>query len=74
MTTPHKNALGPNRPNEKQLAAAISPLPCERCVPVYPMRYGIADRALDKSIFPTLSTEGYPALTGTNRLLNLDTV
>jgi hypothetical protein len=29
------------------------------------MRYGIADRALDKSIFPTLSTEGYPALTGT---------
>jgi len=63
MTTTYKIALGPDRPNEKQLGKAISPPPCEKCIPVYPLRYGIVDKALDKGIFPTLGTEGYPALT-----------
>lgn len=62
MTTPYKKALGPDRPNEKQLGKAISPPPCQRCVPLYPLRYGVADRPLDKGVFPTLSTEGYPEL------------
>ena len=62
MTTTYKIALGPDRPNEKQLGKAISAPPCHRCIPVYPLRYGIADSALDKDVFPTLDTEGYPAL------------
>lgn len=63
MTTPYKKALSPDRPNEKQLSKAISPPPCQRCIPIYPLRYGIADKALDKNILPTLATGGYPALT-----------
>ncbi|MFJ3465491.1 toxin VasX [Achromobacter spanius] len=62
MTTPYKTALGPDRPNEKQLGKAISPPPCQRCVPIYPLRYGVADSPLDQGVFPTLSTEGYPEL------------
>lgn len=62
MTTTYKIALGPDRPNEKQLGKAISAPPCHRCIPVYPLRYGIADSALDKDVFPTLDTKGYPAL------------
>ncbi|MDH0090618.1 hypothetical protein N7373_04105 [Achromobacter mucicolens] len=62
MSTPHKNARGPDRPNEKKLGKAISPPPCERCVHIYPLRYGVADRTWDKGVFPTLSTAGYPKL------------
>ena len=63
MTTPHKKALGPDRPNEKQLGKAISPPSCQRCVPIYPLRYGVAERTWDQGVFPMLSAEGYPALT-----------
>lgn len=66
MTTPYKIALGPDRPNEKQLGKAISAPPCQRCIPVYPLRYGVADRVLDKDVFPTLGTVGYPALSSGN--------
>ncbi|CAB3827216.1 toxin VasX [Achromobacter animicus] len=59
-----KKALGSIRPNEKRLGKAIAPPPCERGVPLYPLRYGIADHALDKDVFPLLNTEGYPALAG----------
>ncbi|AVJ30573.1 toxin VasX [Achromobacter spanius] len=58
-----KKALGCIRPNEKRLGKAISPPPCERGVPLYPLRYGIADYAWDKEVFPRLYTEGYPTLT-----------
>ncbi|OXC90505.1 hypothetical protein BMR85_012250 [Achromobacter sp. KAs 3-5] len=58
-----KKALGSIRPNEKRLGKAISPPPCERGVPLYPLRYGIADYAWDREVFPRLNTEGYPALT-----------
>ncbi|KXJ66953.1 hypothetical protein AXY46_08210 [Achromobacter xylosoxidans] len=59
----YKKALGSIRPNEKRLGKAISPPPCERGVPLYPLRYGIADHAWDREVFPRLNTEGYPALT-----------
>lgn len=59
----YKKALGSIRPNEKRLGKAISPPPCERGVPLYPLRYGIADYAWDREVFPRLNTEGYPALT-----------
>lgn len=62
MTLPYKKALGPDRPNEKQLGKAVSPPPCERCVPIYPLRYGVAESPWDKKIFPTLGTDGYPEL------------
>jgi len=58
-----KKALGSIRPNEKRLGKAISPPPCERGVPLYPLRYGIADYAWDKEVFPRLNSDGYPALT-----------
>ncbi|MGE8701580.1 MAG: toxin VasX, partial [Achromobacter sp.] len=59
----YKKALGSIRPNEIRLGKAISPPPCERGVPLYPLRYGIADYAWDREVFPRLNTEGYPALT-----------
>jgi len=58
-----KKALGSIRPNEKRVGKAISPPPCERGVPMYPLRYGIAGYAWDREVFPRLNTEGYPALT-----------
>lgn len=62
MTQPYKKALGPDRPNEKQLGKAISPPACQRCVPIYPLRYGVAERSWEDGVFPTLSTDGYPEL------------
>ncbi|WP_146177826.1 toxin VasX [Achromobacter mucicolens] len=62
-TVNFKKALGSIRPNEKRLGKAISPPACERGVPLYPLRYGIADYAWDREVFPRLNTEGYPALT-----------
>ncbi|SIT31881.1 toxin VasX [Achromobacter sp. MFA1 R4] len=62
MNATYKKALGPVPPNEKRLAKAISPPPCERGVPLYPLRYGIADKPLDEKVFPTLGTENYPTL------------
>ncbi|WP_191575822.1 toxin VasX [Achromobacter insolitus] len=62
MTQPYKKALGPDRPNEKQLGKAISPPACQRCVPIYPLRYGVAERSWEEGVFPTLSTDGYPEL------------
>ncbi|SEI38752.1 toxin VasX [Achromobacter sp. NFACC18-2] len=62
MNATYKKALGPVPPNEKRLAKAISPPPCERGVPLYPLRYGIADQPLDEKVFPTLGTENYPTL------------
>ncbi len=59
----YKKALGAIRPNEKRLGKAISPPPCERGVPLYPLRYGIADYAWDREVFPRLNVEGYPTLT-----------
>lgn len=58
----YKKALGSIRPNEKRLGKAISPPPCERGVPLYPLRYGIADYAWDREVFPRLNVEGYPTL------------
>ncbi|MCP2514125.1 hypothetical protein M5J07_04185 [Achromobacter mucicolens] len=58
----YKKALGSIRPNEKRLGKAISPPPCERGVPLYPLRYGIADHAWDREVFPRLNVEGYPTL------------
>ena len=58
----YKKALGSIRPNEQRLGKAISPPPCERGVPLYPLRYGIADYAWDREVFPRLNVEGYPTL------------
>lgn len=64
METTCKKALCPDRPDEKKIRQAASAPPCERGVPVYPLRYGMADSAVDSRVFSTLSTEGYPALKG----------
>ncbi|MCO7596370.1 MULTISPECIES: toxin VasX [Pseudomonas] len=64
MTITYKRALQPDHPSAKRVGEAISPPPCERGIPVYPMRYGIADHPLDRDAFPTLSVDHYPALQG----------
>ena len=62
MSQPYEKALGPDRPNEEQLGKAISPPPFQRCVPIYPLRYGGAECSWDKDLFPRLGTDGYPEL------------
>lgn len=62
MTSTYEIALGPNRPNQKHIGIALSHPPCERCIPIYPFRYGIVDKPLEPSVFPTLATQDYPAL------------
>lgn len=56
-----KKAIQPDNPCAKTLSA-ISPPPCERGVPIYPLRYGISTQPINTSIFPTLSVDGYPDL------------
>lgn len=55
-------ALQPPHPSAKRLGKAISPPPCQRGIPLYPLRYGITDEPFDAKVFPTLSTAAYPAL------------
>ena len=61
MATPSKKALGPDHPSEKQCGKAISPPPCEHGIPVYPLRYGLADTICHAS---TGLSSPYPALSG----------
>ncbi|WP_033727652.1 toxin VasX, partial [Pseudomonas cremoricolorata] len=62
MKSLYKIALGTNRPNQKEVGIGIMHPPCEPSIPIYPLRYGIVDTPLEPSIFPTLCTDGYPAL------------
>ncbi|WP_454669005.1 toxin VasX [Achromobacter kerstersii] len=55
-------ALQPPHPSAKQLGKAISPPPCERGTPLYPLRYGITDKPVNAEIFPTLTAALYPKL------------
>ena len=55
-------ALQPPHPSAKQLGKAISPPPCERGVPLYPLRYGITEKPLDANVFHTLTVGLYPKL------------
>lgn len=55
-------ALQPPHPSAKQLGKAISPPPCERGTPLYPLRYGITDKPVIAEIFPTLTAALYPKL------------
>ncbi|MFD4841561.1 toxin VasX [Achromobacter sp. NPDC058515] len=57
-------ALQPPHPSAKQVGKAISPPPCEHGVPLYPLRYGIADKRYKDAVYPTLTTKGYPDLIG----------
>ncbi|WP_333975560.1 toxin VasX [Burkholderia cepacia] len=59
MATRHDKALGPNHPSEKQVGKAISPPPCEHGIPVYPLRYGVADAPCHAS---TGLSSPYPVL------------
>ncbi|WDY56040.1 toxin VasX [Pseudomonas sp. PSKL.D1] len=59
---PYKRALQPNHPSAPRVGQAIAPPPCERGIPLYPVRYGIADEPLDRATFQTLSVDQYPPL------------
>ncbi len=61
MATPSKKALGQNHPSEKQFGKAVSPPPCEHGIPLYPLRYGVADTICHAS---TGLSSPYPALSG----------
>ncbi|MDG9881882.1 hypothetical protein N7650_03435 [Pseudomonas sp. GD04058] len=56
-----KKAVQPDRPGCKTLNAISLP-PCERGVPLYPLRYGVSNQPINASIYPTLGVEGYPEL------------
>lgn len=56
-----KRAVQPDRPGSKTLNAISLP-PCERGVPLYPLRYGVSNQPINASIYPTLGVEGYPEL------------
>lgn len=64
MCNQHKTALQPSHPSESRTGQPFGDLPCQRCVPLYPLRYGITDQPYDAKLLPTLSTAGYPALKG----------
>jgi len=64
MCNQHKNALQPAHPSEAKINQPFGDLPCQRCVPVYPLRYGITDQSYSATLLPTLGTAGYPALKG----------
>lgn len=57
-------ALQAPHPSSKLLGKAISPPACEAAIPLYPLRYGIADSPYRTDIHQTLATPDYPALTG----------
>ncbi|WP_423382343.1 toxin VasX [Burkholderia sp. LMG 32019] len=59
MATKYDKALGPNHPSEKKVGKAISPPPCEHGIPIYPLRYGVADTPCHAS---TGLSSPYPAL------------
>ena len=63
MCTSHKKALQPPHPSEAVVGKFINNLPCQRCIPVYPLRYAISDTPLGK-VSGELSTAGYPKLKG----------
>ena len=60
-TASFKKAVQPDRPGCKTLNT-ISPPPCERGVPLYPLRYGVSEQPLNAVAYPMLSVEGYPEL------------
>ncbi|RQS72619.1 hypothetical protein DID96_10375 [Burkholderia sp. Bp8963] len=63
MTTHTLRAVQPDRPNAKT-CDGISAMPCERGIPIYPLRYGIADKPYDSKSYPKLSVTAYPTLQG----------
>ncbi|WP_146040505.1 toxin VasX [Pseudomonas sp. GW456-12-1-14-TSB6] len=63
MCTSHKKALQPPHPSEAVVGKFINNLPCQRCIPIYPLRYAISDTPLGK-VSGKLSTAGYPKLKG----------
>ncbi|MDR3410838.1 MAG: hypothetical protein P4L87_07845, partial [Formivibrio sp.] len=64
MCQSHKKALQLPHPSEPIYGVFRNPPACRRCVPIYPLRYGIADSAFDRTALPHLNIQGYPALKG----------
>ncbi|NBA94911.1 toxin VasX [Pseudomonas sp. R5(2019)] len=62
MSQPFKKALQPASPSEKPRRSAISPPPCQRCIPVYPVRYAVTDTPYNADLFDQLTVQGYPTL------------
>lgn len=63
MTNRLQRAVQPDSPNAKTCDSLSAP-PCEHGIPLYPLRYGIADQPYDAKAYPKLSVAGYPALQG----------
>lgn len=64
MCKSHKKALQPPHPSEPIVGQFIRNLPCQRCIPLYPLRYAISDRPIDSQAQPQLDIAGYPPLKG----------
>ncbi|MBN3825741.1 hypothetical protein G3O00_19225 [Burkholderia sp. Ac-20384] len=61
MASQYKKALSPDHPSEKRCGKAISPPPCEHGLPIYPLRYGVAEAPCHPG---TALTSPYPVLSG----------
>lgn len=67
-----KKAVQPDHPSAKACGQAASQPPCERGLPIYPLRYGITEpshdiakfAAADAANFGRLNVKAYPALQG----------
>lgn len=67
-----KKAVQPDHPSAKACGQAASQPPCERGVPIYPLRYGITEPSYDiakiaesnPASFGRLQVKDYPALQG----------
>lgn len=64
MCNAHKKALQPPHPSEPIVGQFISNLPCQRCIPLYPLRYAISDSPIEPQALPLLDTSDYPPLNG----------
>ncbi|MEG1340950.1 MAG: hypothetical protein RSD81_09200 [Pseudomonas sp.] len=64
MCKSHKKALQPPHPSEPIVGQFIRNLPCQRCIPLYPLRYAISDRPIDCQAQPQLDIADYPPLKG----------
>ncbi len=64
MCNLHKKALQPAHPSEPIVGQFFNNPPCQRCVPIYPLRYAITNIPYDHTAQPQLDTADYPVLKG----------
>lgn len=62
MSSDHKKALQSAHPGEAKAGQCVGDLPCQRGVPLYPLRYGITDAPYDSGVLSPPEAKHYPQL------------